>query len=130
MTEIEQLKQLAERLYETRKAIVQIEDEAKKHTEELKTARDVIQSELINLMNEVGLSSIKTASGENYAKAKRKGIAILNPTQALFWARDNGCYAIDKKLLTQKLGKTEELPECFEETITEYISVRKPKQEN
>ncbi|KKK50350.1 hypothetical protein LCGC14_3125940, partial [marine sediment metagenome] len=38
MSEIEQLKQLAERLYETRKAIVQIEDEAKKHTDELKTS--------------------------------------------------------------------------------------------
>ena len=102
MSEIEQLKQLAERLYETRKAIVQIEEEAKKHTDELKTSRDILQTEIIELMNEVGLSSIKTASGESYAKAKRKGIAILNPTQALFWDRDNGCYKIDKILLAQK----------------------------
>ena len=84
MNEINKIKEKAEALYNTRKAIAKIEEEARKHTTELKMQKDTLQTELIALMNEVELSSIKVSSGESYSKASRNGIGIINPEQALF----------------------------------------------
>ena len=126
MNEINKIKALAESLYETRTLINTIEEETKNRTEPLKVKREETQKELIALMKKAELDGIKVSSGERYTKASRSGIAIKDPIKALFWARDNSCYAIDRLLVTKKLKGVDDIPKCFEHIVTEYISVRKP----
>ena len=126
MNEIEKIQELGEKLYQTRKTIKEVEEEAKQTKDELKILKHEVETELLELMTRAKIGSIKTEGGESYSKSTRNGVAIKDPMRALFWARDNACYSIDKLLLTQKLKGVEELPECFTRTITEFISVRKP----
>lgn len=130
MNEINKIKIKAEQLYQTRKAIVEIEEEAKKHTDELKATRDTLNSDLITLLDDAGLSSIKISSGENYSKAIRKGVVVNNPFVALQWAQKNSCVKVDSILSAQKIKKMDVVPDGFEATEVSYISIRKPKQED
>ncbi len=126
---IEKIQSLGNKLGRTRKAIRDIEDEAKRTKDELKILKCEIETELLDLMTEAKIGSIKTESGECYAKSKRNSIGIISMPHALKFAKDNDCFTLDKRLVEQALKNVEELPECFERKIVEFISVRKPKQE-
>lgn len=128
MDKLEQIKSKAERLYEVRKAIETIEEEVKNKIESLKTERDVTQLELIILMKEVDLSSIKISSGDSYSKAVRHGLAITSELKAMSWAKENHAIKIDLEEVKKKLKDSEKLPEGFTPTTVEYISVRKAKE--
>lgn len=129
---IEKIKKLAEQLYIVRKEVQDIEEETKKKLAPLKSARTNLQAQLIEMLDEIGIKSIKTESGESYSKAERKGASIVDVRKALAWARENGAVSIDKRMAEQKLkallknGK--ELPEGFEIATSSYITVRKPSK--
>ena len=123
---IEKIQELGEKLYQTRKTIREVEDEAKRTKDELKILKNEVETELLDLMTQEKIGSIKTEGGESYSKSSAKSIGITNPVFALKWCKDNDCYKIDKDLLKKQLKDTEELPECFTRIETEFISVRKP----
>ena len=80
-------------------------------------------------MKEADLVSIKVSSGENFARASRKSLIITNEIQALKWAKENHCLSLNKIIATQKLKNAEVMPEGLKFEESEYISVRKPKEE-
>lgn len=124
---IDKIKSKAEELYQTRKDIDKVEEAYKLTVDPLKARRDQLQQELIELYNEVGITSIKTEAGETYAKAMRKGLMIKDDRKALTWAIENNCANINKIYAAQVIFKQEEIPAGFEVVQSEYISVRKPK---
>ena len=129
MTELQTITKNAERLYEIRKLISDKEDALKVELESLKAERDAVQVALIADLTKNGLASIKVASGETYSKAIRRGISITNEAFALKWALEAKAVKIDTVVAGQLLRGAEKLPKGIEATSTEYISVRKPKEE-
>jgi len=121
---IKEIKLLAESLAAVRRDIKVREEEADKELLPLKEMRDKTQAELLKALTGEGLSSIKTESGENYSRSVRKGIAVTNTVRALQWARENGAYAVDLRLVAQKLKDAEEMPAGFSRVETEFISIR------
>ena len=127
--EIETIKNKAEALREMREKINAIEEEQKSTLQPFKEERDAIQNELVAIMKEAELASVKVSSGESFALASRKSLIITDEVRALSWAKDNHCFSVNKVIATQRLKKLEELPTGFKFEETEYISVRKPKEE-
>lgn len=126
---ITKIKDKAEELSILRKEIASIEEENRQRVEGLKERRDGLQSELIGMLGKEGLASIRTDEGETYAKAVRTGYAVVDSLQALKWARENMAFSVDMRIVAQRLKGVKELPKCFEQTTTEYISVRGVKKE-
>ncbi len=126
--EIAQLQAKAERLSQLRSAISEKEQEVKEALETLKAERDALQEELLADMAATNLATIKLATGENYIRAVRKGIAIKSLPHALKWATEHHAVKIDSVQLAQQLKDAAELPSCFERTETAYISIRNPKK--
>lgn len=128
---IERIKGKAEELADVRKLIHEIEDAAKVKLDELKAKRDQLQTELILGFNKEGLSSIKTADGDTYSKAVRKGVEVTDERLALKWAIEHRYVSINKTLVKQglenELKTGAKLPDGFEQKEVEYISVRSPK---
>ena len=127
--EIETIKNKAEALRTMREKINTLEEEQKSILQPLKEERDAIQTELVGIMKEADLASIKVSSGESFARASRKSLIITNEIQALNWAKDNYCFSLNKIIATQKLKNAEVMPEGLKFEESEYISVRKPKEE-
>lgn len=125
---LDEIKTKAEQLYQVRTKINELEDGIKEQTKTLKTERDELQAQLIDQMNKAELASIKVSSGESYAKATRKGVAVSNEASALKWAKENSAVSIDRRLVAQKLKDAKKLPAGFEAVESVYISVRKPKE--
>lgn len=125
---IQRITNTAEELYKARQAISQYEEDAKKVLEPLKAMRDKLQEDLLTELNAQGLSSIKTKSGDSFAKAVRKGVAITSEAHALEWAIKQRCVRIDSVVAGQLLKDVKDLPPGFELRQSEYISVRKPSK--
>lgn len=127
---IEIIKAKAEKLLELRAFISKREEEVDNELKAIKEERDTVQAELLEELKKDDLKSIKVSDGSSYIRASRKGIQITDPTRALFWAKENMCFSVDKRLAEQKISKMETAPDGFSLTETEYISIRKPKDVN
>lgn len=127
---IERMQDNAEKLYQIRKSIAQLEDDSKKTLDVLKTERDIIQADLLQDMNKNGLASMKVKSGETFARQTRKSIEIVSETGALKWALDNKCYSLNRIVANQILKDAKEIPPCFDMKESEFISVRKAKKQD
>lgn len=130
MTTIKDIQNKAEQLATIRASISSIEEDLKVKIVRLKTERDAMQIELIDILKENDLTSIKVSTGESYARAKRKSLNIIDLTSALEWATDNEAISVDKKMAEQMLKNVEKLPKGFEQIEKEYITIRKPKVSN
>jgi len=126
---IERIKSKAEELAAIRLEIAAMEEAHRVEVEAKKERRDAIQNELLAALRKEDLASIKTTAGETYARSIRRGVDIVNAVLAMSWARDNGAVAIDRRIVAQKLAKLDQMPPGFELTETEFISVRKPKND-
>jgi len=127
---IKRITDTADKLYEIRKAIQAKEEACKAELEVMKLERDAIQASLLAELNKNGLSSIKSSSGDSFSKSVRKSVEITSEPFALKWAIENRTVSINKTLVAQKLKEISEVPPGFEIVETEFISVRKAKQEN
>ena len=92
-----------------------------------KERRDIVQAELLELLRDNDLASIKTSSGDNFIRAKRKGFAF-DEYKLLPWCTERGLTKIDTARLKQVLTKADELPEGVTMVEQEYISVRSAKK--
>lgn len=128
-TAIQKIKDEAEKLYTIRREIEVIEKENKERLDLLKITRDQMQEKVLTLLNKHGLSSIKVSNGDSVYKGARQSIGVTNEVFALKWAMDNMAVSIDKTLVSQKLKEVDEVPRGFEVKTTEFISVRKAKNE-
>lgn len=124
---IEEIQALGEELYQLRRTIAEKEEEFKAILAEDKKRRDLLQEELMHRLREHKMTSIKTESGDSFARAKRRSIAVSNMNLAIRTAMKLGAVTPDLKKLGTMLSKEEKLPKGFERVETEYISVRKAK---
>lgn len=127
---IKRIQERAEKLAELRKVIAEKEEACKAELETLKAQRDAVQALLMADMKENGILSQKVSSGDSFSLSKRKGIEITNDTFALKWAIENMAVSVNKTLVAQKLKDAGEIPSGFEIVETEFISVRKAKNNN
>lgn len=93
---------------------------------EKKELRDKVQGELLELLRANDLASIKTSSGDNFIRSKRKGFSY-DEFRLLPWAIENHAIKIDSTILKQKFTKMADLPAGVSVVEQEYISVRKAK---
>lgn len=126
---IDTITKKAEALYDIRREIERIEEENREKLAAKKLERDALQEALLDSLRKHKLSSIKVANGDSFTRARRKMYEVTLLPHALAWATKNKCVSIDKRLVSQKLGKMDEIPAGFEMVESEYISVRKGKQE-
>jgi hypothetical protein len=126
---IEKVKAKAQELYKIRFDITKVKADYDLILKPLEARRDTIQEELIDLYNQVGITSIKTDEGETYTKSMRNGLLIKDERKAVDWAIQNRCVSINKIMAAQIIFKQEEIPSGFDVVKNEYISVRKPKVE-
>ena len=127
MEKIEKLTRQAEDLYAVRKQITEREEEVKNELQELKDKRDTLQNNLIKELDDIGLKSIKVATGDSFALASRKGYRITNEIAATKWAIDNRAVKIDQTILARKIKESGDTPKWAEPIENKYISVRKAK---
>jgi len=120
--EIAVLQKKAERLAELRTKLTEIETTL---IEPIKAERDALQEELLKDMATENVASLRVSGGDMYTRATRQGIQITNEVFAREWARENNAFSIDRRIVAQRLGKAETLPDGFERTETAYISIRK-----
>lgn len=128
MNEVTSIKEKSERLYALRRQLGEIDEAHKKATEELKAERDKLQAELVADMEQLGVASLKVASGDTFTKAIRRSAVVVNPVRALEWAKEHGAISIDSRIMAQKVKDGVELPDAFKLNETAYISVRRAKQ--
>jgi hypothetical protein len=130
MNIIEKIIKKGDELSEAREKINKLEEEQRLIIEPLKAKRDKLQEELKLMLSENGLKSIKSTSGDNYTLAIRKGVTISDEDKAFKWCVEHKAISIDKVALKSMLSNVKELPEGFEHSEQEYISVRKAKEES
>lgn len=128
--ELDTLRAKSEQLYQLRREIENKNDEHKMIMEPLEQERDALQGEVIAAMTELKLASFKVEAGDTFTKAVRKSVAIIDPYKALEWAKSTGAVTIDTKLVGQWYKDGKELPEAFQPRFTDYIAVRKAKDNN
>jgi hypothetical protein len=119
----------ANQLSELRAKIKEIENQFNAILDPLKDERDATQDELIKEMTKNKMASIRVESGETYIKSSRKSLEITNDLFALNWAKENYAISVNKTEAMKKLKDMEKLPQGFEITETEFISIRSAKPE-
>lgn len=127
MSDITSIKEKSERLYQVRRELAALDEAHKKATEGLNIEKDVLQREVIEEMEAIGVASLKVSSGDTFTKAIRRSVAVTNPLVGLVWAKENNAVSIDSRLIAQKVKDGVTLPDAFEVRETPYISVRKAK---
>ena len=80
---------------------------------------------LIDKLKRQGLKTIKTDSGLLFTRAQRSTIKVTDEVLAYNWAHDNNALRINTTKCGQILRREMDLPNGFEESVTEYLSVRK-----
>jgi hypothetical protein len=130
MNIIEQIIKKGDELSELRNKINKLEEEIKLTVEPLKIKKDELQEELKMMLSQNNLKSIKSSNGDNYILATKKGVLITDDKKALKWCIEHNAISIDKTAIKSVLSTAKELPEGFEFSEQEYISVRKAKEDN
>ncbi len=126
---IERIKTKAEALYQLRQAISEKEEANRKELDVMKLDRDTVQAELLAELKKNDLASIKVGSGDSFIRQSRKSLDVVSEAHALKWAMDNRAVSINKIIAMQKIKDLEEVPPGFDVVETEFISVRKAKDE-
>jgi DNA-binding transcriptional MerR regulator len=123
MTEIQKMKDLGNSISELRKLI----DEKTEDLKPLKEKKEKLQDELMLMLRVNEIKSIKDTDGTNFILSSRKGVSVTDEAKAMVYAESIGATQIDKTKLKKWLQSSDELPEGFEHSEQEYISIRKPK---
>lgn len=130
--EIDLMNKSAERLSYVRGQIRSREERFKEETDALFVEERALREDLLVGLKMMGLSSVRTSSGDSYVLAKTHDFEISNPLAFETWARDNRCVTIDKRAAKQRLlasFKEGTLPEFAKPVDKETISVRSAKKE-
>lgn len=127
-TQIQKITDKAEKLYDIRRAINLKEEENKKELDGMKLEKEALQTSLIADMNKSGLAALKVKSGDTFTKSVKKSLEITNEVFAFKWALEHRAISINKILASQML-KDKPMPSGFKQVETEFISVRKAKQD-
>lgn len=123
---IQKITEKAEQLRAIRESITAREQEMKAELDSMKTERDALQASLLADMQKHKMLSVKVETGESFIRGKKQSIEIVSEVGALKWALEHKAYAVDKRIVAQKLKGMTDIPNCFELVESEFISVRKP----
>ncbi len=122
----------AERLAEVRLLINGREEAFKKETDDLYNEEKALKEDLLVALKTIGLSSVKTSSGESYVISHKHRFGVKNPIALEDYARKERCVTIDKKALNQRFAKAFKegtLPDFVTPEPYETISIRGAKKE-
>ncbi len=103
--------------------------------EAYKQTADPVEGEINELNTEIlegfralGLNNIRLETGENYTRAVKRGLEIINEIEAMKWAVENRAISINKILVAQKLKEATEAPQGFSFIEREEVRVTKPQK--
>lgn len=122
----------AERLSDVRRLINGREEAFKTETNGLYAEEKSLKEDLLAALKTIGLSSVKTASGDSYLISKKHRFAVKDALALDKYARDERCVTIDKKALNQRFTeafKKGTLPDFVTPEPYETISIRGAKKE-
>ena len=125
---LKQIKEKAEQLTEVREYIRGMEAEIEAKMTPKKMEKDQLQAELIAMLNEVELKSIKSKAGETFTVSSRKSLSIDDADKAYEFAKENNLLTIDKTKLKKSVDLND-LPEGMSQKETFFMSVRGIKKE-
>lgn len=131
--EVNLMNQIAERLSAVRRLINNHEERFKQETDELYREEKQLREDILLGLKTMGLSSVRTESGESYFIAHTYDFEITDPLAYEVWARENRCVSIDKRLAKQRLlalSKEDQVPAFANPVPRDTINVRSPKKEN
>lgn len=128
---VDAMKATAEKLATVRADLNTREERFKAETNELYASEKALKEELMAALKTLGLSSIKSSTGENYSISRVPTFKFLNPLEEDRWARENRCVRVDRTMLGQMLRKQYDAGK-LDTTLVEVgeretISIKKPK---
>ena len=114
---------LAKELFSIKQEVAEIEKQQKEELAPKKKLLLDLQTRFVDELTQEGLKSIKTTEA-NFSLATRKAYKVTSEPHALKWAKENNAVSIDKRLVGQILKDLEEVPSFFEETETNYLTIK------
>lgn len=117
------IQETAQTLFNLKQEVSEIEARQKEELKEKKEALRLLQEKFIEQLTQEGLKSVKTEQA-NFSLAARKGYKVVSEPHALEWAKENNAVTIDKRLMGQVLKDLDEVPSFFEETESNYLTIK------
>lgn len=124
----QRIQKKAERLYQVRRLLDEIEEKREVETSKLKQERDMLQADLLSDMRAANQKKTETLDGVPVTIKAAHGLEITNEISAFKWAYENRLVTIDKTLVKQRLKDQKTMPAGFALVDREYISVGKKKE--
>ena len=134
MNILQRIRNKAEKLAKVRLEIAEIEERHAKELENLRGQRDQLNSEVLELLRQNELKTIKTSAGVSFTRAVRGAVGFINPEATLAWATKHKAITVDKtrakallkgkvEAITKELGDTpaEEREKKAEELSKKYL---------
>lgn len=112
---------LASQLKATRDRIAELKA---KHIAPLEEAEEALEQELLLELHKTRINTIKV-EGYNFIRAHKTTFKVKDEGLAFEWADKNDCLKVDTTAASKILVREAEVPNGFERTDTEYLSVRK-----
>lgn len=117
------IQELSCELFQLRQEVKEITERHEAELAPKKAQMAQVQQAFIDELTKQGLKSIKTDDA-NYSLSTRKGFRVLSEAHAIAWAKENNAIAIDKRIMAQKLKDMDEVPDFFETTESQSLTVK------
>lgn len=131
MSELELLRNKANRLSEVRRQLDVLDETHKKATADLRNEADALKMELLEEFSQLELKSFKAEDGTSYAVTPTKSIAYdkIAEAKVIQWAAEHNAVSVDKTKVKDLVKRGVELPEFIRMQQTNTIRITKPKAE-
>lgn len=128
-TELEQLRNKADRLADVRRKMYAMESTFEEAIKPLRTEADILKQDLLNEFTLLDLKSFKAGDGTGYAVTPTKSIAFDPVAEAsvLKWASEHNAVTLDKKKLKDLVKRGVALPDFIRVQTTNTIRITNPK---
>lgn len=128
-TELEQLRNKADRLADLRRQMYAMESTFEQAIKPLRTEADILKQDLLNEFTLLDLKSFKAGDGTGYAITPTKSIAFDPVAEAsvLKWASEHNAVTLDKNKIKDLVKRGIALPEFIRVQTTNTIRITNPK---
>lgn len=130
-TELQTLKNKADRLAEVRRQLNAIDETHAKATADLRNEADALKMDLLNEFSLLDLKSFKASDGTSYSVSPVKSIAYdaIAEVQVLRWASEHNAVSLDRTKIKDLLKRGVELPDFIRVQESNTIRITNPKKE-
>lgn len=128
-TELEMLRNKADRLSAIRKELYALDEAHNAITANLRNEADALKMELLEEFAQLDLKSFKSSDGTGYAVTPTKSIAFdaVAEAQVLQWASQYNAVSLDKNKIKDLIKRGVELPSYIRVQTTNTIRITNPK---